>query len=143
MTCISEVRLDRWGSTVSVEWKTWIKKKRVLWGVGTIFISFLTFGLQGCLPALLAGGAAAGYYVSQDDRNVRGILDDASITAAVKTRLVKDKDVSAFDINVDTRKGVVSLYGNVSSAAKEMRAIEITKTVKGVTKIISRVTVVP
>lgn len=99
--------------------------------------------LQGCVPALVAGGAAAGYYVGQDERNVKGILDDASITAAVKTRLLKDKEVSAFDINVDTRKGVVTLYGSVSSVEKELRVIEVTKTVDGVQKIISRVTIVP
>jgi hyperosmotically inducible protein len=99
--------------------------------------------VQGCVPALVAGGAAAGYYVANDERNMQVILDDAGITAAVKARLLKDKSVSAFDINVDTRNGVVSLFGTVSSVEKELRVIEITKTVKGVMKIISRVTVVP
>lgn len=99
--------------------------------------------MQGCVPALVAGGTAAGYYVGQDERDVRGILDDASITAAIKARLVKDQEVSAFDINVDTRKGVVTLYGSVSSSAKEMRVIEVAKSVEGVQKIISQVTIVP
>lgn len=113
---------------------------RSFWIVSTISV---VLTVQGCVPALLAGGAAAGYYVGQDERNVRGILDDASITAAVKARLLKDKTVSAFDINVDTRNGVVTLYGSVSTLEKEMRVIDITKTVDGVQKIISRVTIVP
>lgn len=112
----------------------------ILWFVSTITGVLL---LQGCVPALVAGGTAAGYYVGQDERNVRGILDDASITAAIKARLVKDQEVSAFDINVDTRKGVVTLYGSVSSSAKEMRVIEVAKSVEGVQKIVSQVTIVP
>ena len=99
-------------------------------------------GLSACVPALVAGGAAAGYYAGQDERTVGEIADDAGITTAVKTRLFKDPRVSAFDINVDTRNGVVTLYGSVSSVEKEDRVIELTKQVQGVRKIVSRITVI-
>jgi len=99
--------------------------------------------IQGCAPALLAGGAAAGYYVGQDERTMGGIVDDAGITMSIKSHMIKDKQVSALDINVDTRNGVVTLYGSVSSVEEELRAIALAKQVKGVRKIISKITVVP
>jgi hyperosmotically inducible protein len=102
----------------------------------------LLTGLWGCWPVALMGGTAAGYYVGNDERDFNQITDDASITAAVKSSFFKDREVSAWDINVDTRNGVVTLNGTVSSLAKEERAIELAQTVAGVKKIISRLTIV-
>jgi hyperosmotically inducible protein len=103
---------------------------------------FLASCLAGCWPAVLVGGTAAGYYAGNDERDVNQIADDASITAAVKARFLRDKDVSAWDINVDTRYGVVTLNGTVSSSEKEERAIDLTQEVRGVKKIISKLTIV-
>ena len=102
----------------------------------------LLASLWGCWPLAVVGGGAAGYYVGNDDRDVNQIADDASITAAVKSSFLKDRAVSAWDINVDTRNGVVTLNGTVSSLEKEERAIELTQKVQGVKKIISRLTIV-
>ncbi len=106
------------------------------------FLSFVVFVMSGCAPALLAGGAAAGYYVGKDQRSVGEILDDAGITAAINAKFVKDPNVSAFDINVDTRNGVVTLYGSVANTDIEDQAIYLAQQVKGVRKIISKLTVV-
>lgn len=102
----------------------------------------LLTGLSGCWPLVLVGGTAAGYYVGNDDRDLKQISDDAGITAAVKSSFFKDREVSAWDIDVDTRYGVVTLSGTVSSSDKEERAIELTQTVEGVKKIVSRLTIV-
>ncbi|MEJ2670492.1 MAG: BON domain-containing protein [Gammaproteobacteria bacterium] len=115
-------------------------ERKCIWRVLVIVV--LGSGVTACVPAFIAGGAAAGYYAGQDERTVGEIVDDAGITTAVKTRLFKDPQVSAIDINVDTRNGVVILYGTVSSRAKETRIIELTKQVKGVKKIISRISIV-
>ncbi len=115
--------------------------KRLAWLV------FLSLGLQllpilsGCAPALVVGGAAAGYYVANEERGVGQILDDTSITAAINARYLKESDVSAININVNTHNGVVTLYGSVPSRAVEDKAIQLAK-VKGVKRIISKITIV-
>ena len=63
---------------------------------------------------------------------VAAVMDDAGITASVKTDLAKDPDLSALAINVDTKDGVVTLNGPAPSAAAKDRAETIAKGVKGV-----------
>ncbi len=98
--------------------------------------------LTACAVAAVGAGGAAGYYVAKEDRTPQQILSDAGITAGVNAKYVKDRDVSAININVDTRNGVVTLYGSVASHAIEERAISLASEVKGVKKIISKITVV-
>jgi osmotically-inducible protein OsmY len=57
---------------------------------------------------------------------------DASITAAVKTKLAADSQVNASEINVDTKDGVVTLTGNIDSHEAKDRAIQIARDTKGV-----------
>lgn len=66
---------------------------------------------------------------------VGGAIDDAAITTAVNAALVKDKDLSAVKIDVDTKAGVVSLYGPAPSASARERATTIAKGVSGVTSV--------
>ncbi|MFD1709654.1 BON domain-containing protein [Ottowia sp. GY511] len=63
---------------------------------------------------------------------VAAVMDDAGITASVKTDLAKDPDLSALAINVDTKDGVVTLNGPAPNAAAKDRAETIAKGVKGV-----------
>jgi hyperosmotically inducible periplasmic protein len=57
---------------------------------------------------------------------------DAGITSAVKTRLLADKTVGGLKIDVDTRDGVVTLSGRVSSAAERAEAARLAGATKGV-----------
>lgn len=66
---------------------------------------------------------------------------DVAITASVNAGLVKDPDLSALKIDVDTKQGVVSLYGPAPSEAARMRATDIAKAVKGVTGVDNKLTV--
>ncbi len=59
-------------------------------------------------------------------------VDDASITAHVKTALLNDAHVAATNINVATTNGVVTISGSVKSKAEEMRAVEIARQTPGV-----------
>jgi osmotically-inducible protein OsmY len=54
----------------------------------------------------------------------------------VKTALAISKTVQAFDIDVDSRDGVVSLAGTVPSVQVEAAALEIASDVSGVTEVI-------
>ena len=66
---------------------------------------------------------------------------DATITASVSAGLIKDPDLSAIKIDVDTKKGVVSLYGPAPSQAALERATMIAKAVKGVSAVENKLTV--
>jgi hyperosmotically inducible protein len=68
---------------------------------------------------------------------------DPGITTAVKTKLAADDTVRANDINVDTKNGVVTLKGEVQSAAAKTRAIELAKATNGVRDVVDAITVTP
>jgi hyperosmotically inducible protein len=61
------------------------------------------------------------------DRTLGQVIDDAGITAAVKTKLLDDPAVAGLEIDVDTREGVVYLTGTVRSDAEKDRAIDIAR----------------
>jgi hyperosmotically inducible periplasmic protein len=61
-------------------------------------------------------------------------FQDMSLTAKVKAALAQADDVSAMDIDVDVKNGIVSLSGNISSKGHD-RAIEVTKGIDGVTTV--------
>ena len=72
---------------------------------------------------------------AKPERSVGQTIDDATITASVKTKLLADERTKGFDINVDTAKGVVTLTGGADSEASKQAAAKIaagTKGVKGV-----------
>ena len=61
-----------------------------------------------------------------------GLVGDAAITTAVKTKMLADTAVGGLKIDVDTKDGIVSLSGDVSSAVEKRRAVEIAKETDGV-----------
>lgn len=110
---------------------------------GYIFLLlFVSALLSGCGAAVVAGAAAGGYYVGKDDRTLATITEDATITGKINTKYANDDLIKVMDINVDTYMGTVSLYGNVPNQRTADRAVELAKTVKGVNKVISKLTVV-
>jgi hyperosmotically inducible protein len=70
---------------------------------------------------------------------------DPGITAAVKSKLAADTQVKAYEINVDTHDGVVTLTGNVDSSAAKEQAIIVARGTDGVHDVIDHlnVTMVP
>ena len=70
-----------------------------------------------------------------------GTMDDVSITAAVSAELVKDADLSALKINVDTKNGNVTPNGPAPTAAAKETAATLAKAVKGVTSVDNRLVV--
>ena len=64
-----------------------------------------------------------------------GAVDDATITAQVSAGLAKDPDLSALNIDVDTRAGAVTLTGPAPNASAGERAETIAKGVKGVVSV--------
>lgn len=71
--------------------------------------------------------------VANNDRLKAGkYVDDALITAKIKTLLLKDEGVQGLDVNVETHKGTVQLSGWVSSPDQVARAEKIALGVVGV-----------
>ena len=68
-------------------------------------------------------------------------VDDASITAHVKTVLLNDTQLNATKINVNTSNGVVVMSGAVASKADEQRAIQLARQVSGVREVRSELQV--
>ncbi|PMP67208.1 MAG: hypothetical protein C0190_03700, partial [Thermodesulfobacterium geofontis] len=87
---------------------------------------------SGCGWVLVGTGAAVGYKVATDPRSIGTQIDDATITTKVKLKLIEDKEIKAFSIDVDTLNGVVTLTGVVETEAQRIKAIELAKSVPGV-----------
>ncbi len=68
-------------------------------------------------------------------------VDDASITALVKTTLLYHRSTSALKTTVDTKEGVVTLGGKAKTAAEKDLAGKFARDVNGVQKIINNITV--
>jgi hyperosmotically inducible protein len=64
-------------------------------------------------------------------------VDDANVTAAVKSQLVMEKAANLTRIDVDTNNGVVHLNGVVDSPEQKARAQELARRVNGVKKVVN------
>ena len=59
-------------------------------------------------------------------------VDDTVITSKVKYAVMSEDILKSAEINVETYKGVVQLSGFVSTDKEIVKAVEVTKAVKGV-----------
>jgi len=62
-------------------------------------------------------------------------VDDSVITTKVKAAIFNEPTLKSAEINVETYKGVVQLSGFVSSSSDMNKAVEVTRSVKGVQSI--------
>ena len=91
--------------------------------------------------AQLAGCASQSQ--SENRRTAGGVVDDAALTAKVKTALARDREVPAHNVNVTTYRGMVQLSGFVASedvarkAAELARNVDCVQTVYNVVRVIS------
>jgi hyperosmotically inducible protein len=66
---------------------------------------------------------------------IRDTVDDAAITARVKTVLLNDREIGASKIDVSTANGIVTISGAVKSKDEESRAIQLANGVGGVKEV--------
>jgi hyperosmotically inducible protein len=66
---------------------------------------------------------------------------DPGITTAVKSKLAVDDTVKAYQIDVDTTEGVVTLRGTVDRAAAKEQAVAIARRTDGVRNVVDQITV--
>ncbi len=70
-------------------------------------------------------------------------LSDSSLTVKTKSALIADPDLSALKIAVDTTNGVVTLRGDVASAAAVKKAGIVAKAIDGVVAVDNQLRVNP
>ena len=76
-------------------------------------------------------------------RSVKETSQDAATTSKVKTALMLSKHVSAFDVNVTSSRGAVTLTGEVPSEETRRLAAAITQDTSGVTLVQNNLVVNP
>lgn len=74
-------------------------------------------------------------------RTVGENIDDATITASVKTKLVADRATNLTRVDVDTNNRVVYLNGTVESTEQRARAEQLALQVNGVRNVVNNLEV--
>jgi hyperosmotically inducible protein len=87
--------------------------------LSALFLAITLVSVVGC--ASTSKQAGTGEYI-----------DDSVITTKVKAAIFNEPTLKATEINVETFKGEVQLSGFVSSQASMNKAVEVTRSVKGV-----------
>ena len=109
----------------------------------TLFV--LPFLLSGCAAAV--GGAAlgvmAGYTLGKDERDGAQIVQDTEICAQINRAYFSAPNIDSLQVKVASYKGEVTLTGTVPSEGVKQRAIQIAQHTHGVTRVVSRLEIVP
>lgn len=100
----------------------------------------MRYALRSVSVVLLLAVALAGC-AATTGRTMGETIDDASITAAVKTKLAGEKVATLTKIDVDTNRGTVYLTGNVDNAEMKQRASDLARQVKGVREVVNNLKV--
>lgn len=97
----------------------------------------------GRIASNIAGGrnVANNLEVKGAERSAGAAIDDGMITSKVKAALIGDSRTKAYQINVDTREGVVNLGGFVDNATAKAAASELAQSVNGVRTVQNRLEV--
>jgi osmotically-inducible protein OsmY len=99
-----------------------------------------TDGVVSVTDNLIVRESAAAATPTEPDPQ-RVALTDPAVTASVKGKLLADPQVGGLKIDVDTRDGMVTLTGTVSSQAEKDEALRIARDTAGVRNVEDRLTV--
>lgn len=84
-----------------------------------------------------------GCAVTRDQQTVGAYIDDATITAQIKSRFFEDKAVAGTAISVETLNGIVLLSGFAKSATEKTTAESIARKVNGVRSVRNEIVIQP
>lgn len=79
--------------------------------------------------------SALGCASQSEPQSPGAYMDDSWITTKVKTAILNEPSLKVMQINVETYKGVVQLSGFVDSPASQAKAVEVARSVQGVTSV--------
>ena len=103
-------------------------------------------GFRKCLALVIVAvslGAMSACAPTNARRGTGEVVDDAGLTARVKTALIKAERVNATSINVNTFRGEVQLSGFVDTEDMAQRAVAAARTVSGVRTVRNDMRVAP
>jgi hyperosmotically inducible protein len=69
-------------------------------------------------------------------------VDDASLTARVKAALIAEPTIKAMSIDVDSKDGVVTLFGTVDNLATRDKATQTVAGVEGVKSVLNNLKII-
>ena len=72
---------------------------------------------------------------TSEERSFGEVVDDATITASVKSKLLWGKNTDGLKMDVDTRMGEVTLHGNADSGASKELAGRMAGNTRGVVSV--------
>ncbi len=78
---------------------------------------------------------------SADERGYGELIDDATITAAVKSKLTWSRHTEGLSTDVDTKRGKVTLQGSAESAEAKALATSLARNTRGVTSVDNRLVI--
>ena len=115
------------------------------WGGGGLRLGQRTgvVGTSGQVDASRARevGAKVGEKTAEVANRAEAVLNDAGLTAKIKSKMALDDLVRARTIDVSTDSGVVTLKGTVRSAAEHNRAVQLAKETAGVRQVVDHLAV--
>lgn len=94
-----------------------------------------TLMLAACAALALGLGACASTQTASTQ------IDDATITAAVKSKLTADPEINPFNIDVDTDEGTVRLSGTVEKPEARAEAERLARNTEGVVAVVNEIEV--
>jgi len=109
-------------------------------GNRTWIVAVLAAGL---LPMGVSGSASPPTKTEKTADRAGQALNNAGLTAKVKSALLADKVAPGLAINVNSSHGVVTLLGQVDTAAQKIRAAQVAQKTEGVKKVVNKLTVKP
>lgn len=112
---------------------------KIATAVGLLFVFPL---IQGCVAAAVGAAATTGYVATQE-RSTGTALDDTTIWAKVKEKLVTHDPNSLASVNVEVVEGRVHLTGKVDSSEARIDAVRLAWQVNGVKEVINEIKVIP
>ncbi|MGA1372801.1 MAG: BON domain-containing protein [Pseudomonadales bacterium] len=99
-------------------------------------IVFLLLGAFLLLPGCQSSGDA-------EQRTVGQVTDDVAIETSIRSRLIADKRIASRRIEIDVVKGKVIFFGRVRDEDTRGLVLDIARSVRGVTEVEDRLTLVP
>ena len=96
--------------------------------------------MKGCAVLLVAVIVMTGCQ-SITGKTAGTTVDDATVTATVKSRLVADKATNLTRVDVDTNNGTVYLNGTVDSPEQKAKAEQLAWQAKGVKSVVNNLQV--
>jgi hyperosmotically inducible periplasmic protein len=106
-----------------------------MYGEDAMTRAFKTIAIVLMLASLVAGCR------SMTGKSAGENIDDGTITASVKSKLVADKASNMTRVNVDTNNATVYLNGTVESPEQKARAEQLAWQVKGVKSVVNNLQV--